>query len=358
MARLTNSYSDDPGTSRIEITHRSDLGHLERMGSATARKLGFDEQAVHEITLVLRELGSNLLKHADSGLVRIQPATGDDSGSESVGIEISSFDQGPGINDINQAITDGFSTNVASLGYGLGTINRMSDELNIISNDTLDSGTRITCRRWLRPPEKASWSRHSPLEFGLAARSYPGAEYNGDAFFVKKWRGGSFAALIDGLGHGKQAHEASRKAVDYIARHYHSPLDQLIKGMDRACRGTRGVVAAMAAFDTACNELTFSGIGDVNVRITGVQDQVSFIQRRGIIGVNAGQPYIYRTQWTSGFRMVIHSDGLSQKWSFSDHEELDDLPVNEAASRLFDNLIKGQPDDDATLLFIRERSGQ
>jgi len=61
------------------------------------------------------------------------------------GLEIVSLDEGPGIEDINLALKDGYSTN-GGLGGGLGGVRRMMDEFEIES--TPGKGTRIAARIW------------------------------------------------------------------------------------------------------------------------------------------------------------------------------------------------------------------
>ncbi len=54
-------------------------------------------------------------------------------------------DQGPGIADIAQALTDGY-TSGGGLGLGLGGAKRLSDEFHIESSP--GNGTRVTIVRW------------------------------------------------------------------------------------------------------------------------------------------------------------------------------------------------------------------
>lgn len=63
------------------------------------------------------------------------------------GLQLEFEDSGPGIPDIAQAMTDGFST-AKSLGLGLGGARRLVNEFEITSQ--LAQGTRITLRQWKR----------------------------------------------------------------------------------------------------------------------------------------------------------------------------------------------------------------
>ena len=108
--------------------------------------------------------------------------------------------------DVDQALADGFST-AGSLGYGLGTVNRLMDELDITSYQGPGSGTGIVCRRWLR--EQPGSATACPLAFGAATRPHPHMAENGDAFVIKQWAESALVGVVDGLGHGQFACRAA-----------------------------------------------------------------------------------------------------------------------------------------------------
>lgn len=107
-----------------------------------AKKIGFPANIRNKIATTVSELGTNVLHHAVKGSVTIACITQADR----KGIEIVVKDQGPGIEDIDKAFTEHFSTN-SSLGLGLPAVKRMMDELNIKTKK--NQGTSITVRKWL-----------------------------------------------------------------------------------------------------------------------------------------------------------------------------------------------------------------
>lgn len=64
-----------------------------------------------------------------------------------IGLQLTFEDQGPGIADINQAMTDGFSS-VRSMGLGLGGTRRLVSEFDIQSQP--GHGTRVSITQWKR----------------------------------------------------------------------------------------------------------------------------------------------------------------------------------------------------------------
>jgi len=63
------------------------------------------------------------------------------------GLRLSFVDQGPGIRDLEQALTDGF-TSGNGMGLGLGGTRRLMDEFNIITQP--NEGTTVTITKWSR----------------------------------------------------------------------------------------------------------------------------------------------------------------------------------------------------------------
>ncbi len=187
----------------LEIASATDPGSARRAARAMALALGFDEMASEEIAIVTSELATNLLKYARNGTLTLTPL----AANTHAGIQIESRDAGPGIPDIDAALADGFSTS-GTLGTGLGAVNRLMDEFDIVSHP--GAGTLITCRRWVRsePPPAVG----SPLSIGLASRPRPGLTVNGDSFVVKQWNNSVLVGVIDGVGHGEPAHRAAEAA--------------------------------------------------------------------------------------------------------------------------------------------------
>ncbi len=63
------------------------------------------------------------------------------------GIRVSFTDEGPGIEDVEKALTDGFTTGTG-LGLGLSGSKRLADAFEIDSRP--GSGTEVTIVKWAR----------------------------------------------------------------------------------------------------------------------------------------------------------------------------------------------------------------
>jgi serine/threonine-protein kinase RsbT len=87
------------------------------------------------------ELARNTLRYAGSGEAHVIPV----SDGNRKGLRLSFVDEGPGIADPEQALTDGF-TSGGGLGLGLGGARRLSDEFQL---DTAPGkGTTVKITKW------------------------------------------------------------------------------------------------------------------------------------------------------------------------------------------------------------------
>jgi serine/threonine-protein kinase RsbT len=87
------------------------------------------------------ELARNTLDHGGGGRVDLQAVT---DGSRR-GLRLIFEDKGPGIEDVELALKDGYTTGTG-LGLGLGGARRLCNEFTIVSRR--GEGTRVTVTRW------------------------------------------------------------------------------------------------------------------------------------------------------------------------------------------------------------------
>lgn len=106
---------------------------------AIAAGLGLVDQT--KIVTAASELARNLLDHAGGGSVQLEAI----ENSMHRGVRLIFVDSGPGIPDVEKALTDGYTTG-KGLGLGLGGARRLANEFKI--DTKVGEGTRITIARW------------------------------------------------------------------------------------------------------------------------------------------------------------------------------------------------------------------
>ena len=125
----------------MAINSDQDIVLARQKGRAMAIELGFSSGDATLIATAISELARNILSYARKGDVLLKPV----HGSARTGILINASDQGPGIQDLQQAMRDGFSTS-GSLGLGLPGVRRLMDEFEIASRPGL--GTTVVVKKW------------------------------------------------------------------------------------------------------------------------------------------------------------------------------------------------------------------
>ena len=212
-------------------------------------------------------------------------------------------------------MSDRFSTS-DGLGLGLGTVNRLMDEMWIEPRASTGQGTVVTCKKW--DAVLPGVLEESPLQIGVASRPHPGMKQNGDSFVVKSGKDFVFVAVIDGLGHGQLAHRASQKARLFLENHYKGTFGEIFRGVGYECRSTRGVVMSAARIDWRRKRFALATIGNIETRIHGNSQPIHIPTKRGIIGQGIAQPRVIEQDWEPGAQLVMFSDGIASHWHRED----------------------------------------
>ena len=125
----------------LEIRSSEDVVRVRQATREAAVSLGFSLVDQTKLVTAASELARNTLQHGQGGEVSLEKL---ETGARR-GIRLTFVDQGPGIADINRALTDGY-TSGNGLGLGLGGARRLSNEFDIESSP--GAGTRIRIVRW------------------------------------------------------------------------------------------------------------------------------------------------------------------------------------------------------------------
>ena len=129
------------GSESLSLRDESDLLLARRLVRERATELGFGVLDLTRIVTAASELGRNTLIHGGGGTMLLETLVQD----ERRGVRLTFEDNGPGIADVEQAMTDGFTTK-GGLGLGLGGSKRIVHEFDVVSR--VGEGTRVTVTRW------------------------------------------------------------------------------------------------------------------------------------------------------------------------------------------------------------------
>ena len=127
---------------RIVIRTDADIVSARQEARQLAEEVGFGRTELTVIATAVSEVARNIVRFADSGEVLIEALP-----RPNRGIRVVARDNGPGIADVEQALSDGYST-YAGLGLGLPGARRLMDDFHISSE--VGRGTTVMLAKWLR----------------------------------------------------------------------------------------------------------------------------------------------------------------------------------------------------------------
>jgi serine phosphatase RsbU (regulator of sigma subunit) len=185
----------------------------------------------------------------------------------------------------------------------------------------------------------------------LVKRALTGNEDEcGDTGFVRESEGEYFIALVDVLGHGKEAHRHALLAEQYLVQNRQGDLVDVLKGLHTHLKGTRGAVAALCRLETATGHLKYVGMGNISVRILGPNPS-RLVPRDGIVGYSMSTPKEATMRLSDGDVLVLYSDGLKEHFDLSECPGVLTGNAAEIATELLERFSKG--DDDASCIVVR-----
>jgi serine/threonine-protein kinase RsbT len=128
---------------RLDIGTDQDVVRVRQLvrTAAVEVKLSLVDQT--KLVTAASELARNTLVYGGGGSVEVNRV----ENGRRTGLRIVFADQGPGIPDLDLALTDGYTTG-GGLGLGLSGARRLVDEFDI--DTRVGEGTTITVTKWCR----------------------------------------------------------------------------------------------------------------------------------------------------------------------------------------------------------------
>ncbi len=295
----------------LTVAEPTHVGSVRRAAEALARRLGFHDTRAGELAIVVSELSTNILKHAQRGEILLTP-TGS-AGDQ--GVEVLAIDAGGGVASLPAAMEDGHST-AGTLGQGLGAVRRLSDTFDLFSQP--GKGTVTLARLW------AARRIIEPDPFRVSGVNVPiaGEDESGDDWSASS--GQHYVAIVvaDGLGHGPLASDASRAAtVAFDSNPFRSPT-RTLEAIHGALRSTRGAAVGIATVEFERDVLTWAALGNIGGSIVTDEGRRTLVSHNGIAGHTARRVQEFTYPMPKEAVLVMHSDGMISHWNPADYPGL------------------------------------
>lgn len=127
----------------VAIDRELDIVTARQAGRELAAANGFSPTDQTLIATAISEVARNIVVYAQHGEIVVSRV--DELGR--IGIMVIARDRGPGIENLELALRDGYSTK-QSLGLGLPGARRLMDDFGIESE--IGQGTVVTMKKWVR----------------------------------------------------------------------------------------------------------------------------------------------------------------------------------------------------------------
>lgn len=189
------------------------------------------------------------------------------------------------------------------------------------------------------------------MEVGIARRALADGSHCGDQ--GRCWQNGGLVTLciVDGLGHGKRAEQASTAALGYVGHHLSRALPDIFSGCNRALLSTAGVAMGLCVIDADTGILTYAGIGNTRAMIMIAGEKTVLLHSDyGIVGGGYKRLLPETVQMVPGDLVILTTDGVDEKMELSRYNR----EVRSAVVSLADRILHDwnrEADDAAVLVF-------
>lgn len=193
-----------------------------------------------------------------------------------------------------------------------------------------------------------------------------GESESGDQYVVRPFPGGALIAVVDGLGHGRGAHDAAREVVATLEEHAQEPVALLLKRCHKEMAGSRGVVMSLAAFGVN-DTMTWVGVGNVRGLLlyadrTTERMREWLMLRGGVVGYRMPTLHPAVISVSPGDTLIFVTDGIRSKFTdeLSSGNPLQPPAINHwnrrwGVQQIADDILEqhGREADDALVLVAR-----
>jgi len=325
----------------ITIDDHTQVGDARRRGINIANQLQFDETESGKVGIVITEAAKNIVKHAGNGQIIIRTL----QQNNMMGIEILALDKGPGM-DLRRCLEDGYST-AGSPGTGMGAMSRLSSAFDVYSVDK--KGTAVVAQLWSTPAKAAKDN-----DVGGICVPVAGESDCGDAWAFHRYGNRVSIIAVDGLGHGPMAAMAANAAIHAFQTNPERAPADMLRMVHGALLSTRGAAVATAVIDMDARQLHFAGVGNISGILFDGDKIRGLPSFNGTVGhqLHKVQEIIY--PWPERAWLVMHSDGLYNRWKMDDYPGLLRHHPSIIAGMLYRDFQRGR-DDSMAVVFKENR---
>ena len=295
----------------ISIEHASDVQRARAAAAHVGKMHHVDETTRGRVALIVTELATNLLRHAQRGRVLIGCHAADDGAQ----VEVVAIDHGPGISDVNRAVRAGQSETQISRS-GLAAVRHHSTDFSLFS--VPGRGTVVLARAW--GPAKHAPHATSPskrfLHAGICLCA-SGQTVSGDGWDILIGEQKVSVIITGGVGWGAAGEDAAKLATSLLRQNQGSPKD-LLRVAHLRLQPTTAASIVVAELNARAGVIAIAGVGNIATRLI-TQSGDGRIYAPSAKESTVDPEYVEtRHSWPEHSIVVLHSAGLRDDWTLHD----------------------------------------
>ncbi len=196
------------------------------------------------------------------------------------------------------------------------------------------------------------------IDYFYSNRPCLGERVSGDIAIVEQQEQLLLVAIVDGLGHGKNANLVARTAKDYLQNTWDNDVCNTMLRLHEQLKGGLGAAVGLGVLNLETKQLSYTGVGNTVFKIFRRQDQKNCTKRLystdGIVGSHIRHPVEQNLQLTKSDIILFYTDGIKEHFSLEEYP----LILVDDAMKIAKNLIRlfGKKYDDATCIALKYKS--
>lgn len=191
------------------------------------------------------------------------------------------------------------------------------------------------------------------VDYGFHGKPHFSERLSGDSAIVGISGDVIFAAIIDGLGHGPEAHDVALKAEEFLRVAWSVDLRETMSGLHNALKGTRGAAAGLMVLNATSGLVQYLGVGNTVFRKFG-SHPCRLLSTPGIVGYQYAGALIQNSLLEASGVILLYTDGVSDHFEQTDYAQL----TYETAQVVSRKVVRrfGKDYDDATCITLRYKT--
>lgn len=178
-----------------------------------------------------------------------------------------------------------------------------------------------------------------------------GNAYCGDSYFYTETEDLFVCAIADGLGSGEFAWESSQAVINIIEENINVSVEELVKKVNIALWGKRGVVLGILKMDFKSEIYSFSSIGNIGMmKVTKDRKKSRNIPNSGYLAGYKRQIKVDNKILEKGTNFIMFSDGVEDKELSNRFFIENDV---ERITKTYEQTSAKNREDDTTLIVMR-----